>query len=144
MTNTPDNTPIQVIDTEPSTQSQNSNTYNQPKVHAFSSLEIEDGRTLGILVHLLGMFTSFFGPLIVYAVTTNPLVKMQSKNALNFQISIAIYFVISTVLCIVLIGFVGLLVLSILAFVLPIIATIKASDNPSEDYNYPLTIKFLS
>ena len=146
MTNNPDNsTPIEIIDNSQSTQpTQATPTSNKTNVNSFSNIEIEDGRTLSTLVHLLGLVTSFLGPLLIYAITTNPLVKMHSKNALNFQISLAIYFLISSFLTIILIGLIGLLVCGILGLVLPIIATIKASDNIVEDYQYPFTLKIIS
>lgn len=50
----------------------------------------EGERTFGMLVHLLGIFTSFVGPLIVWLVKKEemPFVDDQGKEALNFQITV--------------------------------------------------------
>ncbi len=146
MSNNFDNsTPIKIIETEQSNpKTESTTTNNKPNVNSFSQSQIEDGRMLATFVHLIGFLTSLFGPLIIYVITTNPLVKMHAKNALNFQISLAIYFLVSGILSIILIGLAGILVFSVLAFVLPIIATIKAADTITEDYQYPFTIKLIS
>ena len=52
---------------------------------------------MNMLPHLLGLFTSFFGPLIFYLVSKNDedkVVVQNSKHALNFQLSIFIYLAI--------------------------------------------------
>jgi uncharacterized Tic20 family protein len=59
----------------------------------------------------------------------------------NWLISSLIYFVVSLVLTIVLIGILGLVALGIMSIVFPIIGGIKA--NNGELWEYPLTIKFL-
>lgn len=134
---------VQISDTANSAP-QSEPTTDTESVNKFNQSEIEDGRTLAISVHIIGIFTSFFGPLIIYAITVNPLVKMHAKNSLNFQISLVIYWLITSALMLILIGFVGALALSILGLIFPIIATIKASDKTTEDYQYPMAIQFVS
>ena len=144
MSNDPSNpNPIQISDTANSTP-QSEPTTDRESLNTFSKTEIEEGRSMAVLVHILGIFTSFFGPLIIYAITVNPLVKMHAKNSLNFQISLIIYWSITFVLMLILIGFVAALGLSALGLILPIMATIKASDKITEDYRYPLSIPFLA
>lgn len=44
-------------------------------------------RTLtGIFVHLLGLLTSFVGPLVVYAVSDHPFTRRNARNAMNWQL----------------------------------------------------------
>jgi len=97
-------------------------------------------RTLGILSHVLGLFTSFIGPLIVYLVAEDAFSKNQAKEALNWQFSLIIYSIISAILMIVLIGFLLIIALGVMNLVFSIIAAIKASEGNT--YQYPLTIRF--
>ncbi len=101
-----------------------------------------DDKNLGILAHLLGIFSGFIGPLIIYLVLEEKSkAKEHAKNALNWQLSLLIYSVISAILKIVLIGFILLFAIGILNLVFSIIAAVKASNN--EIYKYPLAIQFL-
>lgn len=87
---------------------------------------------------------AFLGPLVVYFVKRDesPYVRQQAAEALNFQISIIIYGLISAVLCLVLIGFLLLAIVGIVWLVFTIIGSIKASQG--ELYRYPLTIRMIS
>ena len=66
----------------------------------------------------------------------------QAKEALNFNISMMIWFIASAIAIVLLIGLVLLPVIAITWFVLVLVATIKASNG--EEYRYPLTIRFVS
>jgi uncharacterized Tic20 family protein len=70
-----------------------------------------------------------------------PALDAHGKMVANWLISSAIYFVVSLVLTVVLIGIVGLITVGIMSVVFPIIGAIKA--NNGELWDYPLTIKFL-
>ena len=98
-------------------------------------------RTMGILTHILVLFTGFIGPLIIFLITKDKPVKEHAKNALNWSISFAIYWVATIVLMFVMIGFLLVPVLIILNFIFPIIAAVKASND--EIWKYPLSIPFL-
>ncbi|MGH8089302.1 MAG: DUF4870 domain-containing protein, partial [Stenotrophomonas sp.] len=67
-----------------------------------------DQRTMALVAHLLGIFTGFIGALIIWLInkddTSKPFVIDQSKEALNFQITIAIAYIVSSILVVVLIG----------------------------------------
>ncbi|MBI3042227.1 MAG: DUF4870 domain-containing protein [Betaproteobacteria bacterium] len=84
------------------------------------------------------------GPLVVWLIKkeTMPLVDQHGKEALNFQITVLIAFVISALLTVVLIGFVLMFVVGIGALVLTIIAAVKIS-NGQFDYKYPLAIRLI-
>ena len=92
------------------------------------------------LPHLLGIFTGFLGPLIVLLVTEDKSLKNHAKAALNWQFSSLIYYIVSGILMLILIGFVLALVISILNIIFCIIAAVKASDG--ELWNYTLSIPF--
>ena len=70
-----------------------------------------------------------------------PFVDDQGKEAINFQISITIYMIISAILIVVVIGILLMIALGVFAIVMIIIATIKA--NGGEKYRYPLTIRLI-
>ncbi len=89
-------------------------------------------------------FGNILGPLIVWLIKRDdsPFVDEHGREAINFHISMAIYVVIATVLCVILIGIPILLALVIASFVCIIIATVRASDGRS--YQYPMTIRLLN
>jgi hypothetical protein len=107
-------------------------------------------RTWAALCHasaLLGVFLHFpghiFGPLIVWLLKRgdSPEIDAHGKEALNFQISMLIYNIVSAVFCLILIGFVFLAILWVLNAILVIIASIQASEG--KFYRYPITIRFM-
>ncbi len=107
-------------------------------------------RTWTALVHasaLLGVFLHFpghiLGPLVVWLVKRgdSPEIDAHGKEALNFQISMLLYTLISGVFCLILIGFLFLAILWVLNAVFVIIAAIQASEG--KFYRYPMTIRFI-
>jgi len=98
---------------------------------------------LAMLAHLLGLVSYFVGPLIIYLIQKDKkdFVYENAKHALNFQISLILYYFISSMLVLLLIGLVLLWALSIFALVVIIIASVKAYQG--EVYKYPLEIEFI-
>ncbi|RJE85687.1 DUF4870 domain-containing protein [Paenibacillus sp. 1011MAR3C5] len=88
-------------------------------------------------------FGSIIGPLLIWLIKKDqsPYVNEHGKESLNFQISILIYCIISSILIIVFIGVLLLIAIGITWFILVIIASIKA--NEGSVYRYPLTIRFI-
>ena len=86
----------------------------------------------------------FLGPLIIYFVKKDEstFVGDHAKEALNFGISVFIYFVVCLALMFVLIGFLLAPILVIAAIVLNVMAGIKASEGKT--YKYPFTIRLIS
>lgn len=80
-------------------------------------------------------------PILIMVTTDSPFVKQQAKEALNFQISVIIWALVSALLCFVIIGIPMLIVLAIAAFILPIIAALSAGS--ATDYRYPLTFRIV-
>ena len=68
-------------------------------------------------------------------------VAEHAKESLNFQITLAILFAISFILIILVIGIFMMWALGIAAFVLVIVATIKASEGKM--YRYPFTLRLI-
>ncbi|HCS09446.1 MULTISPECIES: DUF4870 domain-containing protein [Pseudomonas] len=90
----------------------------------------------------LGMwfpFGSLIGPLILWQMKreSDPFIDDQGKEALNFQITVAIASAICYVLMFILIGFALLGLVLIGAVVLVVIAGVKANDGVA--YRYPFT-----
>ena len=96
---------------------------------------------------LLGVFLHFpghlLGPLVVWLVKRgdSPEIDAHGKEALNFQISMLLYTLISGVFCLILIGFLFIAILWVLNAVFVIIAAIQASEG--KFYRYPMTIRFI-
>ncbi|MBU1330342.1 MAG: DUF4870 domain-containing protein [Gammaproteobacteria bacterium] len=86
---------------------------------------------------LIFPFGNLLGPLIVWQVKKDldPFVDAQGKEALNFQISVALAMVLCFLLMVVLIGFPLLALVGIAALILTVIAGIKA--NEGRAYRYP-------
>jgi uncharacterized Tic20 family protein len=99
-----------------------------------------DEKTMAVLAHVLTFVASILAPLIIYLVKKNesPFVEAHAKESLNFQISVLL---ICIVLLITIIGVLFIWVVGILAMVLVIVATIKASEGKL--YRYPFTIRFI-
>ncbi|WTL69482.1 DUF4870 domain-containing protein [Streptosporangium sp. NBC_01495] len=97
-----------------------------------------------MLAHLLGLLTSFVGPLVLYLAKKDesPYVRDQAAEALNFQLTVLIAYVVSWVLAFVLIGFVLMFFLWIGSIIMTIIAAVAA--NRGERYRYPMNIRFIS
>jgi len=117
----------------------------QPPQH----LQTTDEKQMGLFLHLsLLVYTFVFpigaiAPILIWQLKKDqiPALKAHGKMVTNWMISLAIYFFISLVLSIVLVGLLGFLVFGLLAVIFPIIGAIKA--NNGELWEYPLTIKFL-
>ena len=114
------------------------------------SIPTQDERTWGMIAHLSGfavflfpLFGNVLGPLIVWLTRrdTSAFVEMEAKEALNFNISVALAGVVCGLLTFVLIG----LPLGTLVFlgwvVFTIIAGIKA--NEGIGYRYPLSLRLV-
>ena len=102
-----------------------------------------DDRNMATLAHILGIFTSFLGPLIIWLIKKDqsPFVDDQGKEALNFQITLVIGWVISAVATVICIGPFLALGLSVIAIVFGIMGAVAS--NKGEAYRYPLNIRFI-
>ena len=103
----------------------------------------------GLVTGWVGGWGWFLGPLIIWLVKkdTMPFVNDQAKEALNFNITIAIIFVILTILGFATLG-VGFLlalplmiIIGIVALVFIILAAIKANEGVA--YRYPFALRLI-
>lgn len=107
----------------------------------------QEQRTLALIAHLLGIVTWFVGPLIVWLISKDDaskgFVTDQAKEALNFQITLSIAYVLAFILTVISLGllfFVPTLVW-IANLVFCILGGLKA--NNGETYRYPFAIRLI-
>lgn len=109
----------------------------------------KDDRTWAMVVHLsalIGCFIPFgnvIGPLIVWLIKkdVSEYVDDHGKEALNFNLTVAIFAAISTLLMLVLIGVFLLIALFVFWVICLIMAIIRVNEGKS--YRYPLTFRFI-
>lgn len=102
-----------------------------------------DQRMWAMLAHLGGILFYFLAPLIVWLVQKDrgAYVADQSKEALNFQLTMLIGSVIGSILIVVGIGIVIVVAIWIMIIVFSILAALAA--NKGEAYRYPVTIRMV-
>ena len=103
-----------------------------------------DEKLWATLVHIGGIFFGFIPSLIGYLVLKDrgPFVRAHTATALNFQITMTIAAVVSSILWLVIVGIFLTIAIAIVVIVFSIIAAVKA--NQGQPYTYPLSIKFVS
>ena len=106
------------------------------------SYEVRQGAMLCHLAAFLGFvfpFGSVVGPLILWQMKKekDAFIDDQGKEALNFQITVAIAWMACIVLAFAVVGFFLMFALAVATIVLTIIGSIKA--NKGIAYRYPLT-----
>ncbi len=97
----------------------------------------------GLCAFVLPFVGNVVGPLILWQIKKDeyPFVDEQGKEAVNFQISMTIYGLISAALSFICIGFFLLAAVGVVDLVFLLIAAVKA--NNGFHYRYPLTIRFI-
>ncbi|MFZ8979465.1 MAG: DUF4870 domain-containing protein [Candidatus Nanopelagicales bacterium] len=102
-----------------------------------------DARLWAMLGQLSGILLGFIGPLIVMLVfgPRNAFVKKESTEALNFQITVLIGYLIGFVLTLIIIGIFVIIAIGIASIIFIIIAAIK--NNQGIEYRYPVCIRFV-
>ncbi len=110
----------------------------------------QDDKTFGMFAHLAALaqfviptFGNVIGPLVIWLIKKDQSewVNKQGKEALNFQISIAIYTLVSIILIPLIIGIILLIGIGIFWLIMVILATIRVSEG--ESFKYPLSIRFI-
>ncbi|KAB8195761.1 DUF4870 domain-containing protein [Nonomuraea phyllanthi] len=99
---------------------------------------------MAMLAHLLGLLASWLGPLIIYLMKKDqaPYVRDQAAEALNFQITMFIGYVLAGILVIVFIGALLLPVVWILSLIFHIQAAMAT--NKGQKYRYPFAIRLIT
>lgn len=105
----------------------------------------QEDRTLALLTHLSGVITCIIVPLIVWVIhkdkSDKGFLNDQAKEALNFQITMLIGYVIGAVLTIILIGPLISFAVWVASLVFSILAGIKA--NAGVAYRYPFALRLI-
>ena len=100
---------------------------------------------MAMIGHLSGIVAGFIGPLIIWLINKEKADKVwlngQAKEALNFQITLLIGYVVAFILTFILIGFVLYVILAIANLVLCIMAGLAA--NRGETYRYPFALRLV-
>jgi len=103
-----------------------------------------DSRGWAVAAHLLPFVSlAIIGPLFIWLIKRDEddFVEDQAREALNFQLSLLIYGIVSAILIIVIIGIVLLIAVAIFGLVWSIIAAVNAANG--EPYRYPLTMRMV-
>jgi uncharacterized Tic20 family protein len=101
-------------------------------------------KTLGILVHIGGIFFSWLAPLVLFLVkkdSGDQFTIDNAREALNFQITVLIMYIGCFILSFILIGLFLFWVVMLGNLILSIMAAVKASDGLV--YHYPMTIRLI-
>jgi uncharacterized Tic20 family protein len=103
----------------------------------------QDSKNIGMLCHLLGLFTSFIGPLILWLIKKDEdkFVDSQGKEALNFQITVILAMIASAILTVVIIGAFLWFATVVCNLIFCILACVAASKG--EDYRYPICLRLV-
>lgn len=107
-----------------------------------------DEKLMGMLAHLLAIVSGFVGPLIIWLIKKDesPFVNDQGKEALNFQITVTIGYVVMLVLSFV--PFVGcftsilMLLIGVASIIFSILGGLEA--NKGKAYRYPFALRLVS
>lgn len=112
-------------------------------------LREHDARNLAVVAHLSGFLAAwvalgFLGPLVVMltAGRRSAFVRRHAVEAVNFNLSILLWLLVSGVLVVVLIGLPMLLGVGVLYLVASIAGAAAAARG--EEYHYPLTLRLVS
>lgn len=116
-----------------------------PPVPGGGSLGGISDKTLAMLAHLLPIFTGFLAPLIIWLIKKDDpragFVIGEAKEALNFQITVAIAIFACIMLSFIIIGGFLMPVVAVGNIVFCILAAIKANDGIP--YRYPVAIRLV-
>jgi len=115
----------------------------QNPYQASAPLSPADEKLWATLIHVGGIFFLFLPSLIGYLVLKDrgPFIKEHTRVALNFQITMAIAYVVGYITIIIVIGGLILIAVAVVVIVFSIIAAVAA--NNGQLYKYPLTIEFI-
>ncbi len=104
-----------------------------------------EDRNLAMLTHLSGILLGFIVPLIIWLTNKDKPEKAwlneQAKEALNFQILIAIAYVACMILAVIIIGGLLMPVVWLVNLVFCILAGVAV--NKGESYRYPFSLRLI-
>jgi uncharacterized Tic20 family protein len=114
-----------------------------------SGTATQDDRTWGMIAHLSALvgviipFGSVIAPLVIWLVKKDQsaFVAENAKEALNFNITVAVVGIVCWILVFIFVGVLLAIVLAIYWLVMTIIAAIKA--NEGNIYRYPISVRLV-
>jgi uncharacterized Tic20 family protein len=103
-----------------------------------------DEKNIATITHLGGILFSFIPALIVFLLKKDDseFIRLQAREALNFQITLLLAQFVAYVLIFVLVGFLLLGLIWLFNIVICIIAAISSSKG--EHYHYPFTLRLIN
>jgi len=106
----------------------------------------QEDRTLAMITHISGIFLGFIVPLIIWLVNKDKPEKSflidQSKEALNFQLTLILAYVVCIILSFVLIGALLMPLVWIASVVFMILAAVKSNNGIA--YRYPVALRLVN
>lgn len=120
------------------------NPHEPPRYESGQSYEVtQDDRNMALLCHILGLLTNVFGPLILWVLMKDKsaFVDFHGKQAINFQITLILFYMASGVLMCVYIGILLAMATFAIHVIFTILPAVKAYDG--ERYVIPVAIPFL-
>ena len=143
--------PVQQNEGQPAVEQQVCNKQAGAGYDSPGSKEIsKEARMWAMICHLAGLVGmlipgtgNIVAPLVVWQIKKedSPFIDEQGKEAVNFQISISLYLLISIFLCVICVGAFLVAATLFFFFVFSLIAVVKA--NNGFHYRYPLVIRFI-
>ena len=103
----------------------------------------KDDCNFAMLAHVLGIFTGFVGALIIWLLKKDDsaFINEEAREALNFQITITIGYLVASVLMFILIGMLLLPILYVANIIFCILGAVAASKGQS--YRYPFALRLV-
>ena len=105
----------------------------------------QEDRTVALLTHLSGIIAGFIVPLIMWLINKDKPEKSwltdSSVEALNFQITVAIAYVICIVLSVIIIGGLLMPIVWLVNLIFCILGGVAA--NKGESYRYPFALRLI-
>ena len=103
----------------------------------------QEEKNMGLLLYILGIFTGFIGPLILWLLKkdTMPFVNDQGKEVLNFQITTFLAWIVCIVLMFIVIGVFLMPVVGLCYLIFMILGALKAKEGIP--YRFPFALRLL-
>lgn len=103
----------------------------------------QDERLFAAGIYVLSIFFPVIAPLVIWLIKKDEssFIDYHGREYFNFLISYTVYFFVSGILTLILIGFVALAILGVMLFVFTIIAAIKAFEG--NEYRFPLIFRLI-
>lgn len=103
-----------------------------------------DAKMWSLAAHLGGFLLSWVVPLVVYLVyrDRSPFIRQHAAEALNFQVTLFIAYVVSALLIVVLIGMFTFVATAVLSLIFAVMASVAAANG--QPYRYPMTLRVIS